>query len=776
MTSTNITFQYIRDAAYFRLQLNPWLVDQDFINNGGAIYYAVDTDVVKLYSDPQNMKKYAHVFTQDNEKTREILAWALGQLVFFALTKEKPLLVIPPHHLEIERVINGIASSAARERDEALKLLPQLEDAIQEYRKTKNPDILIKIFKHKPLALINYAFGGEEGFNAELHRITRLLTDVRLLHVDRYVDHRDNKQVSLPVLQDDVKEEDYNTLNELSKLWQKRLEQTKSKSQSKERIADDAEVLARLESINNELQEEQKRLVLISGDSSLHKASNNYSLDSRRTFADIYIRHPMVFLAAPDFLTFISSQQVQYPQKESHENRIIGLGLIKWFDVFLAQYEPNRTGYTKRLHGITIIESKEKQQEVARNYLTDDKRKRSLRGLIADWQEFVKLTGFACGVIGKNNKNILQKIGEKNLDELRQKINKKVEIVWESFLQSAAEVGFWSTNAFERRLEENSERRLPLRGIPAPRFTLEPVSNYIKNLCLTLQHGPIINQKISFKDINKKDASGYSAFFLFSLAFGAAGRWGVSRTLAKHAYDIADRLSPEQQLAPHLEPITGNEAAYLLVWSIRHSVKNVEMLKKAIGYLDQAVKRKAAAVGGDGSDIRYSSEYIAIYMTSHFFRIFGKQTYSYEVPSLAECHNTIIKLLNQLNQNKEEEEYIRRTVKKQLFVYLFSSFLLRKFKEKEAVSEKHKKEALSFLPDFQRLLEGAEPPVKTCFTQPVYLAVCSLFFNNFETQKKCRMKAEFTLKQKEMYIKRCSVMPYDEELYEFLFNLACKSS
>ena len=779
MISKNITFQYIHDAAYFRLQLDPWITDKRFRNNGGKIYYAVDTDVIKLYSDPSNHKKYARVFAQDSSNTREILAWALGNLIFYALNGTEPLLIIPPHHLEIERVINGIACNAARERDEVIAFLPQLEEAVNKYQRTKKIDPLIQFFKNKPLALINYAMGGVEGVTAELNRITTLLTDVKILHIDRYVDKRDNQDITIPLLQDDIKEEDYDILAELSKSWEQRLKKTKSKSRGKELIADDAEALARLEWINNEWKDKKKRLVIISGDQALHKAARGYIGEYRNNFADMYIRHPMSFLAAPQFLSFVSPEKSgDITGEDKSKNKIIKLGLMKWFDVFLAQYEPSQEGYAEQLRKIIDTTEKNEQNKIANNYLTDKKRKDSLQNLISDWHEFINLIGFSRGFVGNDSHTMIEKIGEKNIDELRQEILEKTETVWERFLQSATEVGFWSTNAFERNVEENSIIQLPLRGIPAPRFTLDPVCEYIKELCLTLQHGPIIKKTkdISFQDINRKDPSGYSAFFLFSLAFGAAGRWGVSRTLAKHALDIADNLSPDKQLPSDLEPITGNEASYILAWSIRHGAKNAEMLREAKGYLDQAVERIVKATGKNKSDIRYDSEYIAIYMTAHFFNIFKGQTFTQKIPSLEECHRLIISLLTLLEENTKEEEYIQRTVKKQLFVYLFSGFILRKYKNKDNVPQQQEMEVINYLTAFKELIEGVGPPVKTCFTKPVYLAACSLLADNSKKQKECQAEAKDIIKERKLYINRCSVMPYDEELYEFLFSLACKSS
>ena len=88
-TTLSQEFKYIRDAAKLRLQLEPWRTDKKFGGQEDGIFYAVDTDVVKLFSDPAGLSKYANVFPDDDEYIREILAWALGQFIFFRLTKDR---------------------------------------------------------------------------------------------------------------------------------------------------------------------------------------------------------------------------------------------------------------------------------------------------------------------------------------------------------------------------------------------------------------------------------------------------------------------------------------------------------------------------------------------------------------------------------------------------------------------------------------------------------------------------------------------------------------
>src|ERR1700724_273558 len=48
-------FRYLRDAARHRLEIFPFDDDKRFVQNGGMIYYAVDTNVLSLYLAPGKM-------------------------------------------------------------------------------------------------------------------------------------------------------------------------------------------------------------------------------------------------------------------------------------------------------------------------------------------------------------------------------------------------------------------------------------------------------------------------------------------------------------------------------------------------------------------------------------------------------------------------------------------------------------------------------------------------------------------------------------------------
>jgi hypothetical protein len=370
----------------------------------------------------------------------------------------------------------------------------------------------------------------------------------------------------------------------------------------------------------------------------------------------------------------------------------------------------------------------------------------------------------------------LQKFAERlitteDITRIREEVEKQVAEVLRDFRKHATIAGYWSTIAHENIKEEPDKKSvLPLRGVPALRFTLQPAASLSKEICQTLRYEDIIKQKVSFDDLTKEDPSGYTAFVLYALAFGAAGRWHVTRTLSEHALHIAEHEAHKFLIPDGHEPVTGNEAAYLLCWSIRHSAKTTAQLLEAQWYLQQAAQRKVKATGkrDDEDDIRYKSESIALDMTYNLFKLFSGETISDNISTLAQCQERALALLKRVEQDEYEEEYIKLVVKRQALAYLFCALLLREFKNNENIADQKKKEILQWLPYFEDILEKKPQSTLTCFTLLIYLVACYRYGRE-EQREECKLKAKEALSWER--VRRCYVMPYDEKLYDFLLKL-----
>lgn len=758
--SSSNDFVYIREAAKLRQRLDRWLSDQtDAQEHGIQLLYAVDTDIVKLFSDPKEKRKYATVFNGNSDETQEALAWALGYFIFFQLTQNDQLLVIPPHHLELDRVIAGIAQKAVREEESISDdtWWQEMELQIQAYRRTKDEDTLIRFLEKDSHKLLRFAFGSGEGCIAELARITKLFKKKRLLHIDRYVERKAEKghPWTLPVLRDKEKRKDYDDLMKLKESWSVRLRNEKPKGVADIKIEDDAEVLARLEWINAELASEgsKRRLVLITGDNALYQAANKYLKKDDRSFAEIYLRHPQVFLAALKFL----SADLEYPDasksnaSDNPENELIGL-----LNVFFARYESGYRNYQDRFEEILTLKQKEKQAELVHDF-TDD-----IPTFRDKWEKFVKSTMMEYGFSSYSEKikKVILSHEKKDFEAIREEVEERVSHVKNEFWQTMMVAGYRATEANKKHI------LLPWRGVPALRFTLHPAQDYVRKLCQTLDYKQLTDMKISFDELKGQDESGYTGFLVYALAFGAAGQWGAVKALATRALQIADHEAKNSPLSKKHEPITGNEAAYLLAWTNRHDVYSATRLKTARRYLSQAMGRESKATDSRGSNVRYESEELALNMTYHCFQLFCDQSIPKEVPSLEECQKKAVKLLFLIEQ--EKEPYIRRTVQKQVLTYLFFAVFLRIDKEGEQKASVEKVvDMRGWLKKFGDLHKYEGHKTKTCMTWPIYLLAANRY-GLPKKAKKCHSEAKDFFDNDAPH---CRVMPYDKELYPFLAGL-----
>ncbi|KJU84664.1 hypothetical protein MBAV_003138 [Candidatus Magnetobacterium bavaricum] len=610
---------------------------------------------------------------------------------------------------------------------------------LEQYQRTKNLNYLASLFKNKALDLLLLAFGGGKGPLAEMSRITKLLKEPRILHFDCYAEDRIEGEWALPLPND---KSDNDTIEELTEAWSTRLRETKSKSRAYSLILDDAKVIARLEWMNNKMAKTGERIVLISGDSALHKAATGYSIDLKHTFADRYIREPKVFMASPKFL--ITNRQTD-----------ANTDLIGWLDVFLASHNIDSNDYINSYKEIMNEDEDKLLQEFIGK--TPD----CIDNLKRDWKELVDLTAIEYSFNSNEEQfyKLLKTLKKEGLAKVKEMFDSMTSKVWLDFWKVATVTGLESTKALEAH--NPSKQALPLRGVPA--LCLSVNKDRVDYLCSTLRYQEVIDKKTSFDDMLKEDPSGYSAFLIHALAFGAKGRWNVSSILSRYAIDIANDKVRRKKIPDGHEPITGNEACYLLARSTRYTIKTSNKLSEIKEYMKEAKKRKLEATGKE-FDLRYESELIGIDMTYHLFRIFAEEKIPDTVPGLSECQNKIIKLLEN-PEVKKKKDIICVTIQKQLIVYLFYALLLRQEMDKEPSIEQETLDiALRWLPEFDSILDydSKEYYTLTCFTHPIYLAAKRYY----TPKEQISQKVPDSISRDK--IKDYYVMPYDKAFYGFL--------
>jgi hypothetical protein len=741
---------FIKPAAKLRLQLEPWRTDDEFKNQGGRIFYAVDTDTVILFADPHGKTKYADIFPDDDDSQRFVLAVALGKFIFYELTKDnprKPLLIIPPHNTELETVFDAINRRAVNNPNKLPIALDNLKTNLKEYAENK---IDIRALYNSLDEILLDAIRGK-GAAAQLSRITSLLKDDCLQHSYNYQEKLDSVSY-FPFLLDDSDKEspDDQAIKDLTKEWDDRLKATKNRSKATHCISKDAGALGCLELINRRL-EGKIRLVLITGDQALQKAAKEYKISEHNTFKDLFIRDPRVFMAAPHFLPV------------DHTD---GVSLLAWLDVLFSMYQPNRDRdyYLGKLR--ELVEKGEKEgSELAQTFFSENMPIVEFKN---KWQDYLQRINRYYKVDNLGNVDMFINITKAYLDKVRKHLlNESLKTLVE-FYKIAATGGYMSTEKLERLSDTDRDDKdlMPLRGVPPLRFTLPSVKKLADNLCTSLCHAEILLNAAALENLNTEDPTGYSAFVIYAHAFAAAGRWKATADLSRVALLIADQKEWHSDFPKEYEPITGNEAAYLLAWATRHCVKRATQLSEAKRYLKEAASRKKEATGKEEADVRFDGEFIAINMIYHLFRIFESKTIPEDIPSLKQCQTDILNLIDSI-ETREEAELVKFAVRKQMFAYLFCAFILRQYKENESITDEELVTIKNRLGDSRKIYEDEYQRPITCFTRPVYKLACFLYGN--EGQKACADDVKEILDKTR--VRHCHVMPYDEKLYDFFAGL-----
>jgi hypothetical protein len=741
-------FDVLKSAAELRLRLDYWTADRAFEDEGGRILYAVDNDVVNLFGNPKDNADYARVFDQGLDEARDVLAWVLARFIFYRLTGSNPLVMIPPHTEELEvyfgrlyQSFGKISEDVRRDHDVVVRLHKQ-------YQNAHDMDALISGIEQEAVALVQLFYSSPAGPAAELTRIAGLLRDLRILHIERFVDEHDGWVA--PVLFDDTDPADRDLLQSLTGEWVIRLDKSKSKAASASRIRRDAEVLARLERMNASVGL-SRRVVLISGDHALYLAARSYEIADGESFADLYIRDPRVFLGAPGLL---STPGMSSGPCEADSRR---LDLINLLDMLFACFDPRTPGYLDRLRN-SVINLTLSDGDAFAEAFSRDKSDWADR-LRHEWAEFVRLAAVEAEFLQDRElaAMLAKEIADLDQNALRATLERRSWEARREVVLSVIDAGFSSTAAAERALQI-----LPARGVPALRLESFPLAkNYSDHLVRTLQQKPGPEDRPSLSELRDDERHLYTAFLVHALAFAVAGRWSATVVSAGFALEIADRLRELGEQDP-ARPIRGVDAAYLLAIALRHSSQRVDDLSRVRLYLEQARSRAEELPG----DLRLESEKLALDITYHHYRLFLHAPIPADIPPLGQCQASLLALIVRLD-TEERDETIRTALQKQVLTNLFSVLLLRRYME--GVDDPQKGTNVHLLLNrFKKVMEPKHEPhlrAVTCLTWAVYLAAWHEFGNTTEQRRRWDQAKAFVLEERHP---SCYVLPYDRQRFTFL--------
>lgn len=549
----------LKAVARQRLLVQARLDDKRFIEAGGHVVHAVDTDVIVFYTAPgemtavrttQRRERYSQVFPDDNPGLAEAIGRALVQYIFFKVTNSEPLLVLPPMEREVRGVFAGMVHAAEKRLHKTAIWIDELKKLVDDLSGQPASEAMGTLAQKAEK--ISRFLAGPGGAASQLRRFGELLAQTRIgplqFALDRGWVHESDIRDALSPPQsfsDRVRRRD------LREAWFKRLYSEKPGSADKVKIYDDAQVLALLESANSHIDETSRRIVLITGAPSLYRAASNYiPKDRDDNFSTLYLRHPRAYLAEPGVLSL---------QKEGPDtSQSVETEFLEWLDTFLGHLDPGiKTKYPERLeklieeHDSALAESVSPLLQTHPRIVEEfNKRWATYTShLVLAHESEVPAEEPPLGTKHKlDDREKLTVAIRRQLDRLSKELDKRLKETWQACFVAATEAGFG--------LLLSQQAALPPQNVPALSFdSLEKAQQFvetIKGSRITGNAGATVYDE-AIADLREEDPSEYTFYLAHALLFATDQRWRVAAILSERAWRVA-------QDCPH-EHISGREAA-----------------------------------------------------------------------------------------------------------------------------------------------------------------------------------------------------------------------
>lgn len=787
---------YLQDAARQRRRMESWADDRRFETEGGIVIHSVDTDIIKLYTDPSEVSVpfesrevgYAQVFrTNINNQADALnlmisLGWTLAEHIFYALQPSKlPRLVISPLDRELGRVFAAVVRNVGvteqtaeqelnklKEKFETLKALEHNKEALVEELTKMAPTIAITIHAQKGPAF-------------EMGRFKILFSEARVASADYIIDPSNKYK-----LDDEVRRvltplseiSNYYEYNRLREAWEKRL-QTNPEHRIRPKDKDDAAVLARLEWMNQHLNGDKFRIVHITGSKTILKAARKYTpKGSTESFAARFLRHPTAFIGSA-----LSPKMAADDKLSRHE-------LIDMLDVFLVNLLPNSEKGAARWDEIIERDQSTLVNEVNPVLIENPQ---IVSDFLSKWDGYIRYTIPQRLNVLQHTKTMTNIVNELQhistiINHIETLLIEKSKKAWDdcfvAITRAGADILFFQSPGGSKRP----------RNPPALYFDKFPKAMDFMKTILTQP----ATSKINSDDYNKKlkemkdedDGFGYIYYLTYAFFFAAAGRWLVTEILADRALRIVEAGVSSGSLT-HSDNISGREAAFLKAVAVRHSARSFndldsakQMLLKARNFYEKEQSSKSPEADKVGCPIRFDTEENSRKLCCALFKIFGsnnKDSSDNEDNnpcSLADIQKKSSELLDHLLMNHPHNTdnmkcpWVFVIVERKLFTNLYMAALLRAFPAGDVLStnddkNKIREEVHNYYKLFSDNVNSQQAPmIDVSFRVQSVYNVATWWIRGTRDARDMAVQ-----KLADQDIEAALVMPYDRDRYRHLRNI-----
>ena len=762
--------RYLRDAAFQRWLMQPYLYDRGY---SGKIIYAVDNDIIKLFTKPEKDLRYGRMLYDEDEGISIGVNKLLANFIFFKLAQnQKSLLVIPPLDQELREIYLAIEHNVNefhyRAGEELKALRGQLREQTQELLQIKDSqERWNKLGKLAPNLCKIIARNNTP--TEETKKLSYLLSTKTIVSPAVASSSSDYLKEFGDELARGCRMDYALRINELANYWLQLLKKHKNSRTLSIRIERDAYALAYLELYNRILHGKNCKLVMITGDIAMHKAGMDYALgySGNRSFADLYLRHPRCYLQENAFLAHHTSNNSEQRQ----------INLQDWLDIFLSKL---------KLDGKHLINN---IADASHNdlYLLAKRVIEADASVVDDFRD--SWHAYASGVAAQHydsiNSDYISRIGKITsaninnfLRDVGDELQKNITQASNDFFKAATEAG-WLL------LGNKGPGDLRPRNIPPVYFnTLERMQKFVQSLHAFFQVGDYYTSKYhsEFANLKKKEAGDYMYNMAHALLFAAEGVWHVAAILSKRAYYIASN-SEEQY-------ISGREAVYLHAVALRLSAKRVSDLAEVEKYLKLAAdchkKDFANRPGLDAAPIRFEVESIALQMSEKMFGWLRKNDDSAnntlaDAGEISDITKNISKLLDEFYKGNIKDPLVRLLLERHLLVNLFMSLALDLNLDYSASSRvgacrsQYLTQFDSFSANIKSHVDiaGKSTVIEPSFLVSVIYNVAELLtVDRNDINRVNNSKKELREHLREKNINVSAVTPYDVRRYEYLLQLS----
>jgi hypothetical protein len=620
----------VADAARLMLYCGARWQDEADTAGGWSTYYAVDTDVLTMFSNPSLGSEYGIVFSHDSQEDHVALADLLGTFLIQKLSHvipqavqavdakpRPPLVLLQPHAEELDRIRLRVVENLLATAELAVEQMSELIERYPSFSSTSASDIakIADYIQNHLSELIQY-FDGKTPAQVEAIRLGSV--GKRCIHLDRalsvFGSSPSDRSMLPPSTATYSPERD--VFNQLVKEWRRLLTAHLPKQKPRHALIRDAIALATLQWVNEIWKPQQKRLVLITGSRNIFEAASQRD----DGFSETYLRHPQAFIGCKDFFPGGAADRTR--SDEPALPKTVGFRLQDWLNLFFPDVLKHEgagvIGVNKGiLRSIVAGKRKELNEDIALLARLEYHEKFSERSgrqfpadLLRDWSTLVRVSMPLEEAPDQNRARVLNflkwiksKFEESwTIEDVRSEFTDRATEAAIGLYVSAGTLGFlqlWNSN------DEPTVRGLPALRFDEPYSEAQKVSREIVKQ-LETHSDDTFDLSEMYSRLNAQDPDHYHAYVLHAFAYAACGHWVATRTLCRVALRVVEKIPIDLR-----QGRMGREAAYLWAVAERRLAKRIEDIEvKAKQVLQIARERDDKNLVGN-QDIRFRSEAFA---------------------------------------------------------------------------------------------------------------------------------------------------------------------